>query len=220
MGKVRVGNGKRPILPKSFQVTQFCFLVMVQRMKKSIVAVAAFSCASTAEAFLPTTQPLSSSFSSNIALFSCSADSENSSRRQILAGALGTAAALLTASTPASATYSAYTHREQDWEERTANGEIQYLTASDLRNKLREIVPQNTERSRIFCPNGPTAAVSPLMENKCGDRLATPSVYGRTEDVLGNSIPGVASDRFANNGPMGGSSIIEAGGGFPNYGFK
>jgi len=28
------------------------------------------------------------------------------------------------------------------------------------------------------------------MENKCGDRLALPSVYGRTQDVVGNSIPG------------------------------
>ena len=48
----------------------------------------------------------------------------------------------------------------------------------------------NSEGSKIFCPNGPSAAVSPLMENKCGDRLALPSVYGRTDDVLGNSIPG------------------------------
>jgi hypothetical protein len=45
-------------------------------------------------------------------------------------------------------------------------------------------------RSKIFCPNGPSAAVTPLMENKCGERLATPSVYGRTQDIVGNSIPG------------------------------
>ena len=30
------------------------------------------------------------------------------------------------------------------------------------------------------------------MENKCGDRQALPSVYGRTEDIMGNSIPGFA----------------------------
>ncbi len=48
----------------------------------------------------------------------------------------------------------------------------------------------NDEGSKIFCPNGASAAVSPLMENKCGDRQALPSVYGRTEDAMGNSIPG------------------------------
>ena len=48
----------------------------------------------------------------------------------------------------------------------------------------------NDEGSKIFCPNGSSAAVSPLMENKCGDRQALPSVYGRTEDNMGNSIPG------------------------------
>lgn len=190
-------------------------------MKKSIVAIAAaLSCASTAEAFQPATKPRSSS-SCNTALFAGADNNNNNSRRQVLAGALGTAAALFTATTPASATYSAYTNRERDWQERTANGEIQYSSASELRNKLREIVPQNTEGSRIFCPNGPSAAVSPLMENKCGDRLATPSVYGRTEDVLGNSIPGfTAPERYVNNGPVGGTSLIEAGGGFPKYGFK
>ena len=50
----------------------------------------------------------------------------------------------------------------------------------------------NDAGSKIFCPNGPSAAVSPLMENKCGDRQALPSVYGRTEDAMGNSIPGFA----------------------------
>ena len=51
----------------------------------------------------------------------------------------------------------------------------------------------NDEGSKIFCPNGPSAAVSPLMENKCGDRQAMPSVYGRTQDTMGNSIPGFGS---------------------------
>ena len=45
-------------------------------------------------------------------------------------------------------------------------------------------------RSKIFCPNGTSSAVSPLMENKCGDRQALPSVFGRTDDVMGNSVPG------------------------------
>jgi hypothetical protein len=28
------------------------------------------------------------------------------------------------------------------------------------------------------------------MENKCGDRQALPSVFGRTDDAMGNSVPG------------------------------
>ena len=31
-------------------------------------------------------------------------------------------------------------------------------------------------QAEIFCPNGTSSNVSPMMENKCGDRLATPSV--------------------------------------------
>ena len=77
----------------------------------------------------------------------------------------------------------------------------------------------NSEGSRIFCPNGPSAAVSPLMENKCGDRMALPSVYGRTEDVLGNSIPGFAGGQYTAN--LGSSNIptnmISDVGGFPSY---
>ncbi len=52
----------------------------------------------------------------------------------------------------------------------------------------------NSEGSTIFCPNGASAAVSPLMENKCGDRQALPSVYGRKDDIMGNSIPGFGGD--------------------------
>ena len=53
------------------------------------------------------------------------------------------------------------------------------------------------------------------MENKCGDRLAMPSVYGRTEDVVGNSIPG-----FSNDYRMSASSStsIAADYGLPSYG--
>jgi hypothetical protein len=69
--------------------------------------------------------------------------------------------------------------------------EIQYSNAAKLRAQLREIAPMNDDgRSKIFCPNGTSSAVSPLMENKCGDRQALPSVFGRTDDAMGNSVPG------------------------------
>ncbi len=93
----------------------------------------------------------------------------------------------------ADATYSAYAQREKDWIERQNKGEINISTPKDLRRQLRDIAPMNDDtKSKIFCPNGPSAAVSPLMENKCGDRLATPSVYGRRQDIVGNSIPGLS----------------------------
>jgi hypothetical protein len=118
---------------------------------------------------------------------------------------------------PATATYSAYTHREQDWEERQKAGTIKISSARALRSQLAEIAPMNQERTRIFCPNGPTAAVSPLMENRCSDeRLATPSVFGRSDDVMGNSIPGFSP----NWNTAGGSSSLADIGGFPtDYGF-
>lgn len=71
--------------------------------------------------------------------------------------------------------------------------EIKFSSASSLRAQLREIAPMNDEGTKIFCPNGPSAAVSPMMENKCSDRQALPSVYGRTDDAMGNSIPGFGS---------------------------
>jgi len=108
----------------------------------------------------------------------------------------------------AHATYSAYAHREEDWQARQKNNEVQYSSAKQLRSQLAEIAPMNAERSKIFCPNGPSAAVSPLMENKCGDRVATPSVYGRTEDAVGNSIPGFAE-----------GYSFAAGVSMPEYGF-
>jgi hypothetical protein len=67
--------------------------------------------------------------------------------------------------------------------------EVKISTASSLRAQLRDIAPMN-EETKIFCPNGASAAVSPLMENRCGDRQALPSVYGRSDDAMGNSIPG------------------------------
>merc|ERR1711982_8631 len=89
----------------------------------------------------------------------------------------------------ASASYSAYAAREKDWEARKVSGDIKISSARDLRNQLAELVPQNSEGVKIFCPNGASAAVTPLMENRCSDiRMAAPSVYGRTTDVVGNSI--------------------------------
>lgn len=133
---------------------------------------------------------------------------------------LGIASALVAGTVagpqPAEAKYSDYARREKDWEDRKKSGQIQVSSAKDLRNQLAEIVPQNSEGSKIFCPNGASAAVSPLMENKCSDvRMAAPSVYGRSSDITGNSIPG-----FKKGYPMGvgeGSSISAAVGGFPKY---
>ena len=138
-------------------------------------------------------------------------------RRQVFSSAMGAALGavltVLSSPPPAHATYSAYTHREADWQERRTKDEIKFSTAKSLRGQLAEIVPQNNERSRIFCPNGPSAAVSPLMENRCGDQLATPSVFGRTEDVLGNSIPGFADGYSFSK--ASGAAI----GDMPEYGF-
>lgn len=117
---------------------------------------------------------------------------------------------------PAEAKYSDYARREEDWETRKKNGDIKVSTAKDLRKQLAEIVPQNSEGSKIFCPNGASAAVSPLMENKCSDTLmAIPSVYGRTQDVTGNSIPGFKQGYSWSPGES--SSMSAAVGGFPKY---
>mmetsp|Transcript_32865 Transcript_32865/g.37396 ORF Transcript_32865/g.37396 Transcript_32865/m.37396 type:complete len:180 (+) Transcript_32865:176-715(+) len=143
-------------------------------------------------------------------------------RRDILTG-LGSIAtsAILLSSQPVEASYSAFTAREKDWEQRQKNGEVSYSSARSLRSQLSELVPENDDsRSKVFCPNGPSSAVSPLMENKCSDTLmAIPSVYGRTEDVVGNSIPGRAKPNTAIQ--MGGASASLAStpsiGGFPKY---
>mmetsp|Transcript_9744 Transcript_9744/g.23594 ORF Transcript_9744/g.23594 Transcript_9744/m.23594 type:complete len:179 (+) Transcript_9744:135-671(+) len=135
---------------------------------------------------------------------------------------LGIASALVAGTTlasnpePASAKYSDYARREKDWEERGQKGEIKVSSAKDLRRQLAEIVPQNSEGSKIFCPNGASAAVSPLMENKCSDtRMALPSVYGRTNDAMGNSIPGYQQGYDWSTGQS--SSMSAAVGGFPKY---
>jgi hypothetical protein len=115
----------------------------------------------------------------------------------------------------ADATYSAYTHREEDWQQRMSSGGIQVSNPKMLRDQLRAIAPMNDESSFLFCPNGPSAAVSPLMENRCGDRQATPSVFGRSDDVLGNSIPGFSKDWTST---VSSASAADTGG-LPEYGF-
>lgn len=136
------------------------------------------------------------------------------SRRDVFLGLTAAVTAGLTAAPrPAAASYSAYSNREKDWQERGDRGEIKVSSARELRKQLQEIAPMNDEgRSRIFCPNGPSAAVSPLMENKCGDRMAAPSVYGRQNDALGNSIPG-----FSSGYDYSGVSAISTGVAFPKY---
>lgn len=115
---------------------------------------------------------------------------------------------------PAEAKYSDFTRREKDWQERNEKGDVKYSSARQLRAQLQEIAPMNGENSKIFCPNGPSANVSPLMENKCGDRLATPSVFGRQDDIMGNSIPGFKAGYFSEGGS---SSMSAQVGGFPTY---
>jgi hypothetical protein len=130
---------------------------------------------------------------------------------------VSTASTILGPTQPAEAKYSDYSRREKDWNERQMTGEIKYSSARDLRKQLAEIVPANNEGSKVFCPNGPSAAVSPLMENKCSDvRMAMPSVYGRQQDVVGNSIPGFTTGYAW--GPGEGSASLSAGiGGMPSY---
>lgn len=94
--------------------------------------------------------------------------------------------------------------------------EINYSSSRDLKAQLREIAPMNSSKSLMFCPNGPSSAVSPLMENKCdGDRQAIPSVFGRTEDIVGNSIPGFNGGKYGGSGSSTTSLAGEVG--FPKY---
>jgi len=142
---------------------------------------------------------------------------ESCSRRDAFSVILASAAVTVSAPQQAEAKYSDYTRREKDWEDRKRSGELQISTAKDLRKQLAAIVPANNEGSKIFCPNGASAAVSPLMENKCSDTLmALPSVYGRTVDATGNSIPGFSNGYAWANGDSS-SSINSAVGGFPKY---
>jgi len=146
------------------------------------------------EAFQITQQPRSSTsnFSSS-GLHSQNCDDDG--RRAFLSRSAAFAMSVLVGGTcfgqPAAASYTAYARREEDWKERAEKGEVNYSNAQQLRAQLRDIAPMNDDgRSKIFCPNGTSSAVSPLMENKCGDRQALPSVFGRTDDAMGNSVPG------------------------------
>jgi len=112
----------------------------------------------------------------------------------------------------ANASYSAYTNREKDWEKRVEKGEVKISSARDLKAQLREIAPMNAQ-SEIFCPNGPSSNVTPMMENKCSDRQAMPSVYGRQEDIVGNSIPG-----FSKSYNFGSGAVLSGNVDFPDYG--
>jgi hypothetical protein len=140
-------------------------------------------------------------------------------RQALLAGVLmaaTTVSTLTVSAPPADASYKAYAQREQDWQERIDKGQVKISTARSLRTQLKEIAPMNDESSKIFCPNGPSSAVSPLMENKCGDRQATASVYGRTQDAAGNSVPGFSGGKYESG--FGPSTLsADSVGGFPAY---
>lgn len=124
-----------------------------------------------------------------------------SGRRNFINRGAGAAMSVLIGGTilgpPAEASYTAFTQREKDWEERTSKGDVKISSAASLRAQLREIAPMNSEGAKIFCPNGESPAVSPLMENRCGDRQALPSVYGRSDDAMGNSVPGFGGNTGA-----------------------
>lgn len=179
-----------------------------------IAVIASLTSIEHCHAFAPS--PYSSRAASSLSM----ANQESSvNRRDALTGFaaafLATTMGVTAIPQEASAKYSDYARREKDWEERLTKGEIKISSPRDLRAQLQEIAPMNTSSSKIFCPNGPSANVSPLMENKCGDRLAAPSVYGRSNDVMGNSIPGF-KDGYAWM-PGESSSVSAAVGGFPTY---
>ena len=97
--------------------------------------------------------------------------------------------------------------------------DVAFSDSKDLKRQLREVAPMNSSKSLMFCPNGPSSNVSPLMENKCDDdRMATASVFGRTEDIVGNSIPGFNGKKYGGAGGAGGASTSLANEvGFPKY---
>lgn len=145
-----------------------------------------------------------------------SVDDSVSSRRSLLknsAASIFSIGAIASTQIPraANASYSAYTNRENDWDKRVEKGEVKISSARDLKAQLREIAPMNAQ-SEIFCPNGPSSNVSPMMENKCSDRQAMPSVFGRQDDIVGNSIPGFSKDYN-----FGSGSVLSGNVEFPDY---
>lgn len=196
---------------------------MIQLPKK-ISAIAVVAAVLLMEQNANAFAPAATLVRSTVGLNAVSPDGQNaeggnplSSRREALFGIASAAALLVGTAAPkeAQAKYSDYARREKDWQERNEKGQVSYSNARELRAQLQEIAPMNTSNSKIFCPNGPSSNVSPLMENKCGDQLAMPSVYGRSNDVMGNSVPGF-KEGYA-WGPGSSSSMSTAVGGFPTY---
>eukprot|EP00550_Attheya_septentrionalis_P004540 CAMPEP_0198287340 /NCGR_PEP_ID=MMETSP1449-20131203/6203_1 /TAXON_ID=420275 /ORGANISM="Attheya septentrionalis, Strain CCMP2084" /LENGTH=172 /DNA_ID=CAMNT_0043985287 /DNA_START=178 /DNA_END=696 /DNA_ORIENTATION=+ len=153
-------------------------------------------------------------------------NAEASGRRTFFATAAAGLLAASAAPAPAEASYTGYTQREADWDSRVKNGEVQISSARALRSQLADIAPMNSEGSKLFCPNGEPSNVSPLMENRCGDRQATVSVYGRQQDTVGNSVPGFSGGYYPSimsgssssssdsNSNLANSPMV---GGFPKY---
>ncbi|KAL7526776.1 hypothetical protein ACHAXR_001647 [Thalassiosira sp. AJA248-18] len=158
-----------------------------------LLSIAIIGLSSIASAFQIQQRPTTTLNFSSTRLHETSSSSSNGRRQFMIRGA-GAAMSVLVGGTmmgqPAEASYTAYTRREEDWKVREEKGEIKVSNARALRAQLREIAPMNDEGAKLFCPNGTSSAVSPLMENKCGDRQAMPSVYGRSDDAMGNSVPG------------------------------
>eukprot|EP00558_Chaetoceros_sp_UNC1202_P002518 CAMPEP_0197243840 /NCGR_PEP_ID=MMETSP1429-20130617/9145_1 /TAXON_ID=49237 /ORGANISM="Chaetoceros sp., Strain UNC1202" /LENGTH=184 /DNA_ID=CAMNT_0042704109 /DNA_START=121 /DNA_END=675 /DNA_ORIENTATION=- len=182
-------------------------------MNKIIILATALT--ATANAF--STQPSSSTSTSTSTSTTCL--SAMNDRRAFFrnAASLAFGAAFVASNgNEASASYSAYANREKDWQERKDSGDIAFSSPKDLKSQLREIAPMNNESSKMFCPNGPSSNVSPLMENKCGDRMAAPSVYGRSDDIVGNSIPGFDTGKYPRIS-SGSTSLTAEAGGFPKY---
>jgi len=114
---------------------------------------------------------------------------------------------------PSAATYSSYSARERDWDQRVTADKVQISTARSLKAQLNELVPENQNGSRsLFCPNGESSAVNPLQENRCGDRMAAISVFNQERDIVGNTIPkGRGSVSESGLGGAGGQTA------FPKY---
>lgn len=55
------------------------------------------------------------------------------------------------------------------------------------------------------------------MENKCSDQIAAPSIYGRTEDIVGNSIPGFVGGKYFGTEGYTATRDGAKTGGFPEY---
>lgn len=159
-------NATTPPSPRKFCIT---FPIICLRQNKDY-----YSTLSTMHAFAAKLVILLSSFIAVNALAPNnrnSVDDSVSSRRSLLknsAASIFSIGAIASTQIPraANASYSAYTNRENDWDKRVEKGEVKISSARDLKAQLREIAPMNAQ-SEIFCPNGPSSNVSPMMENKC-----------------------------------------------------